>query len=237
MGDYDDEYELDDPSISQISDDDEDEDENEKNTESFDDAEKKLEEDNTKNHYINNKEFLAALIEYQANVADAESKGLKKPYVTDYIAMCFLQIAQRLSYRPNFINYTYKDEMISDGLENCLAYMHNFNPDKSNNPFAYFTQIIYYAFLRRIQKEKKQQYIKYKYFDQGGGYEAMEQLQEHDQESYNYLQERGSVDFHTHIREFIDDIETKEREKKAKRDAKKAKAETKGTGGTLEWFF
>ena len=74
----------------------------------------------------------------------------------------FLKIANHLSYRPNFINYTYRDEMISDGIENCLQYVHNFNPDKSNNPFAYFTQIIYYAFLRRIQKEKKQSHVKNK---------------------------------------------------------------------------
>ena len=50
--------------------------------------------------------------------------------------------------------------MISDGIENCLQYLDNFNPKTSNNPFAYFTQIIYYAFVRRIQKEKKQITIK-----------------------------------------------------------------------------
>ena len=181
--------------------------------------EKPVDEDN-KNHYINNKDFLAALIEYQKDIEDAEEKGLSKPYVTEYIATCFLQIAQRLSYRPNFINYTYKDDMISDGLENCLAYMHNFNPEKSNNPFAYFTQIIYYAFLRRIQKEKKQQYIKYKYFDSTGGFEQMDSLQEHDKDSFDYINDRGSVDFHTHIKEFIDDMEKKEAEKKAKKLAK-----------------
>ena len=105
-------------------------------------ADKPVDKDN-KNHYINNKDFLAAIIEYQVDIAEAEEQGRVKPYVTEYIARCFLQIAQRLSFRPNFINYTYKDDMISDGLENCLAYMHNFNPEKSNNPFAYFTQIIY----------------------------------------------------------------------------------------------
>ena len=179
-----------------------------------------------KNHYINNKDFLAALIEYQADIADKAERGEKKPYVTDYIARV-LQIAQRLSFRPNFINYTYKDDMISDGLENCLAYMHNFNPDKSNNPFAYFTQIIYYAFLRRIQKEKKQQFVKYKYFDNGGGFEQMDSLQEHDKESFDYINERGSTDFHIHIKEFIDDMEAKEKEKKAKREAKLAEKEAK----------
>ena len=124
-------------------------------------------------HYINNKEFLRCLIEYQADIVKCKEEGKSKPYVTDYIAMCFLQIAQRLSYRPNFINYTYKDDMISDGLENCLAYMHNFNPDKSKNPFAYFTQIIYYAFLRRIQKEKKQLEIKSKILEKSSYDEVM----------------------------------------------------------------
>jgi DNA-directed RNA polymerase specialized sigma24 family protein len=125
--------------------------------------------------------------------------------------------------------------MISDGLENCLAYMHNFNPDKSNNPFAYFTQIVYYAFLRRIQKEKKQQYVKYKYFDQGGGFEQMESLQEHDKESFDYINEKGSIDFNIHIKDFIDDMERKEKEKKAKRDAKKAKS--KEPKNDLELFM
>ena len=180
-----------------------------------------------KNHYINNKDFLAALIEYQKDIKEKEDAGIKKPYVTEYIAKCFLQIAQRLSYRPNFINYTYKDDMISDGLENCLAYMHNFNPEKSTNPFAYFTQIIYYAFLRRIEREKKQQYVKYKYFDDGGGFEQLDSLQEHDRESFDYINEQGSCDFHVHIKEFIDKMEVKEAEKKAKRDAKKVEKESK----------
>ena len=197
-----------------------------------------VDKDNT-NHYINNKEFLKALIEYQEDIINCEKAGKPKPYVTEYIAMCFLQIAQRLSYRPNFINYTYKDDMISDGLENCLAYMHNFNPEKSTNPFAYFTQIIYYAFLRRIQKEKKQQYVKYKYFDQRAGFEQMDELQAHDKESFDFINERGSVDFHTHIKEFIDDMERKEKEKKSKRELKKAEKEgkVKADPNNLELFY
>ena len=179
-------------------------------------------------HYINNKEFLRCLIEYQADIVKCKKEGKDKPYVTDYIAMCFLQIAQRLSYRPNFINYTYKDDMISDGLENCLAYMHNFNPDKSKNPFAYFTQIIYYAFLRRIQKEKKQQYIKYKVFtDKKAELEAINDVQSHEKLSNDFLNEKGSADFHIHIKEFIDDMERKEKEKKHKRELKKAERSIK----------
>ena len=113
-------------------------------------------------HYVNNKEFLAAMVEYRKSVNRAKRKKQAKPPVTDYIGSSFLKIANHLSYRPNFINYTYRDDMISDGIENCLQYLDNFNPDKSNNPFAYFTQIIYYAFVRRIQKEKKQTIIKQK---------------------------------------------------------------------------
>jgi hypothetical protein len=115
----------------------------------------------TKPHYVNNKEFLAAMIEWNERCVIAKDKGESNPPITNYIGECFLKIANHLSYRPNFINYTYREEMISDGIENCLQYVHNFNPEKSNNPFAYFTQIIYYAFLRRIAKEKKQTHVKH----------------------------------------------------------------------------
>ena len=111
-------------------------------------------------HYVNNKEFLAAMVEYKKSVDKAKTQGKNKPRVPDYVGECFLKIANHLSYRPNFINYTYRDDMISDGIENCLQYLDNFDGEKSNNPFAYFTQIIYYAFIRRIQKEKKQVTIK-----------------------------------------------------------------------------
>ena len=115
-----------------------------------------------KEHYVNNKDFLEAMKLYRKSVNKAKREKLPKPPVTDYIGGCFLKIANHLSYRPNFINYTFRDDMISDGIENCLQYLDNFNPTKSNNPFAYFTQIIYYAFVRRIQKEKKQVTIKNK---------------------------------------------------------------------------
>jgi hypothetical protein len=115
-----------------------------------------------KEHYVDNKEFFVAMTDWKKNVIESENSGDTKPPVTDYIGKCFLDIATHLSYRPNFINYPYREEMIGDGIENCLMYAHNFNPEKSKNPFSYFTQIIYYAFLRRIEKEKKQNYIKYK---------------------------------------------------------------------------
>ena len=117
-------------------------------------------------HYVNNAEFLEAMKEWKGKCKEAEELGDPQPPVSNYIGECFLKIANHLSYRPNFINYTYREEMISDGIENCLQYLKNFNPKKSNNPFAYFTQIIYYAFIRRIQKEKKQSNIKYRMIEQ-----------------------------------------------------------------------
>jgi DNA-directed RNA polymerase specialized sigma subunit len=115
-----------------------------------------------KEHYVNNKEFLEAMIKYRKSVRKAKREKQDKPAVGNYLGSCFLKIANHLSYRPNFINYTFKDDMISDGIENCLQYLDNFDGKKSKNPFAYFTQIIYYAFIRRIQKEKKQVTIKHK---------------------------------------------------------------------------
>ena len=121
-----------------------------------------------KQHYVNNQEFLAALIKYKDEVAIAEARGLPKPKVNNYIGSCFLKIATHLSYRPNFINYMYKDDMVCDGIENCIQYIDNFDPAKSKNPFAYFTQIVYYAFLRRIAKEKRQLDIKEKILEKSG---------------------------------------------------------------------
>ena len=119
-------------------------------------------------HYVNNKDFLDAIIEYKKSVKEAEEKGLPKPRITNYLGECFLKIANHLSFKPNFVNYIFKDDMISDGIENCVQYIHNFNPEKSQNPFAYFTQIIYYAFLRRIQREKRQLDIKNKILEKTG---------------------------------------------------------------------
>ena len=121
-----------------------------------------------KEHYVDNKKFLAALVVYRAECAKATEKGLGKPRVSNYIGDFFLKIATHLSYRPNFINYMYREDMIGDGIENCIQYIHNFDPDKSSNPFAYFTQIVYYAYLRRIAKEKRQQAIREKILERKG---------------------------------------------------------------------
>ena len=133
-------------------------------------------------HYVNNKEFLEALFVYRTKVENdfikknnreptKEDRGKHwegKPNIPNYLGECFLKIATHLSYKPNFVNYIFKDDMISDGIENCIQYIHNFDTEKSDNPFAYFTQIIYYAFLRRIQKEKKQLEIKNRILEKSG---------------------------------------------------------------------
>jgi len=136
-------------------------------------------------HYVNNKEFLSALIKYREDVEISykkefgfhlseqpkEERGKTwkgKPPIPRYIGECFLKIANHLSFKPNFVNYMFKEDMISDGIENCVQYIHNFNPEKSQNPFAYFTQIIHYAFLRRIQREKRQLDIKNKIIERSG---------------------------------------------------------------------
>jgi hypothetical protein len=119
-------------------------------------------------HYVNNKEFLAALIKHREQLILAQQRGETKPQIPRYIGECFLKIANHLSFKPNFVNYMFKEDMISDGIENCVQYIHNFNPEKSQNPFAYFTQIIHFAFLRRIQKEKKQLEIKNKILERTG---------------------------------------------------------------------
>lgn len=113
-------------------------------------------------HYVDNKKLYQAIVEYRKVIKECELEGKDRPPIPRYVGECMLLIAKRLSTKPNFVNYPYREEMISDGIENCVCYFDNYNPDRYDNPFAYFTQIIYFAFLRRIQKEKKQLYIKHK---------------------------------------------------------------------------
>ena len=142
-------------------------------------------------HYVNNKEFLAAIIRHRENIEIAEIQGKEKPRIPRYIGECFLKIATHLSFKPNFVNYMFKEDMISDGIENCVQYIHNFNPEKSQNPFAYFTQIIHYAFLRRIQKEKKQLEIKNKILEKTGYEQVFERdtLDDGNYSEYNQIKD------------------------------------------------
>lgn len=170
-----------------------------------------------KPYYVDNKKFLEAMIEYKEMVSNAELAEEPRPIVPMYIAECIMKIATHLSYKPNFMNYSFRDEMISDGIENCLQYIDNFNPEKSQNPFAYFTQIIYYAFLRRIEKEKKHLYTKYKATEHANIFGETSDSQEQD----------SGVDFNDGIKQsewseeymsdFIQTFEEKKRRKKKKR--------------------
>ena len=165
-----------------------------------------------KEHYVNNKEFLQAMIGFRDSVMLAEKNGEERPRVTPYIGECLMKIAVHLSHKPNFINYTFKEEMISDGIENCLQYIDNFNPEKSQNPFAYFTQIIYYAFLRRIQKEKKHLYTKYKLTDEVSVMGLDRSSQDHDTDSY--VNSKTSEWSREHVDVFIESFEESKRRKK-----------------------
>tara|TARA_A100001234_G_scaffold219574_1_gene230656 strand:- start:465 stop:980 length:516 start_codon:yes stop_codon:yes gene_type:complete len=157
-------------------------------------------------HYVNNKEFLEALVVYRCKVErnftelngreptkeDRSKHWPGKPPITNYLGECFLKIATHLSYKPNFVNYMFREDMISDGIENCVQYIHNFDPEKSKNPFAYFTQIVHYAFLRRIQKEKKQLDIKTKIIEKTGYDEVMmvdDSLLSGTQSDYNQIKD------------------------------------------------
>lgn len=168
-------------------------------------------------NYINNADFLAAIKLYKQSVKEAEENGLPKPQIPRYLGECILKIATHLSYKPNFINYTYKDDMILDGIENCINYFDNFDPDKSSNPFAYFTQIIFYAFLRRISKEKKHSYIKNKLI-QEMPFEAFElQLQDEDGHFHNayvdFMQSNNNFD-----NSFIEKKKVKSKKQKSSLD-------------------
>ena len=177
-------------------------------------------------HYVNNKEFLDALVVYKLKIAEAEKKYIEKygtnppktgnwdgkPRIPNYLGECFLKIATHFSYKPNFVNYTYKDEMISDGIENCLQYIDNFDPSKSNNPFAYFTQIIYYAFIRRIHKEKKQSYIKHKTLEHSIVFNTLVESDTDDHFDAVHVQQDNE-----RINNLIDSVERKTKKPKKKK--------------------
>jgi hypothetical protein len=170
-------------------------------------------------HYIDNVKFCEAMTDWKQLVRAAEACDDPRPPVSDYIAECFVKIAEHLSYRPNFINYPFREDMVGDGIENCLLYAHNFDPKKSNNPFSYFTQIIYYAFLRRIEKEKKQAFVKYKAL----------QMNDMDGKFTDWLREnQGSCTYSEFMQKTfflseqdIDKMEPKEKTRKKKRKKKK----------------
>ena len=173
-------------------------------------------------HYINNKTLFEELCKYRERVQAAKAEGKQLPRIPEYIGECFYKIATRLSTKYRFVNYTYRDEMISDAIENCVMVVNGFDPAKSNNPFAYFTQVIRNAFFRRIMKEKKQTYIKYRSMQKmtiDGGLSHQQEMDEAKSVENSYL----TMD---HVNSFIRDYEgylamTKEKSKNAKKGIEK----------------
>ena len=181
--------------------------------------EKPVKKKRVRQNYVDNKAFLAAMIEFRESVIEAKERGLPRPMVPTYVATCIMKIATHLAHKPNFMNYSFREEMVSDGIENCLQYIDNFNPEKSKNPFAYFTQIVYYAFLRRIQKEKKHLYTKYKLTEHVNIFEQTSEVQEQDMHSpKNYddsiKQSEWSQEY---MNDFITNFEEHKRKKRVKR--------------------
>ena len=180
-------------------------------------------------HYVNNADFSAAVVEYVKEVRKAKAKNEQLPIVTDYIAECFLKIAEGLSHKSNFIRYTYREEMVMDAVENCLKAIENYNLETATrtgkpNAFAYFTQITWYAFLRRIAKEKKQQDIKLKYLTSSG----LETFIEVEGDTLANTVAQQFVDF---LKDRIDKVKAtddtvKEFVKKEKRKKRKQKADS-----------
>jgi hypothetical protein len=164
-----------------------------------------------KNHYIDNKLFFTEMVNYKKAVRKAKRLKEAKPKLPEYVGKCFMMIAENLSHKPNFLSYTFRDEMISDAIENCVMYADNFDPTKSKNPFAYFTQIVYYAFLRRIKREKQHLYIKYKSTEIVGVLDEYDQLESDDGHNRQF-------EMYDNIAEFIENFE-----KSQKINAKKKK--------------
>lgn len=163
-------------------------------------------------HYVDNKKFYEEILIHKQKVKEAREKGLQDPKLSNYIGECIYKIANKLSNKPCFINYSFRDEMISDGIENCILYFNDYNPELGKNPFAYFTQVIYFAFLRRINKEEKNRYIIYKNFQEtiiNNGHASL--LTDGDN---NHLL---STNIYDNINEFMDRYEKKEEVKKEKR--------------------
>ena len=169
-----------------------------------------------KNQYVDNKKFFEVMVKYRQDRIDAEESGEDAPRIPDYIGKCVMDISTRLSYKPNFINYPFREEMIADGIENAIRALNNFDPNKSSNPFAYFTQISWYAFLRRIQKEKRYLYTKYKATENANIFGETADVQENDIMSHYDDGVKHSEWSQEYMSDFITNFEENKRRKKKK---------------------
>ena len=178
-----------------------------------------------KTHYVDNEKFYNEIVEYKKKCKVAEKEGKQKPILSEYIGKCIFLIAENLAHKPRFMNYSFVDEMKSDAIENCLMYFDNFDSDKYSNPFAYFTQIIYYAFHRRINKEEKNRYIMYKKF-QESILDKTYQFDGVNLDAHSLLLDGAdnhlmNTQMYDNINDFIGRFEGREQEKKIKRKEKK----------------
>jgi hypothetical protein len=193
---------------------------------------KEIMSDKKPSHYVDNKRFLEEIKKYKVKIKEAEEKGLVKPSIPSYAGECIMKIAANFSTKSSFINYSWREEMVSDAIENSIMYFDNFDPEKSNNPFGYFTMIMLRAFKRRISKEEKMRYTMYKFFER-----TMIQT-----DQSNYLQSEDnnlpSSEMYDNISRFIENFEDKEQKRKDIKNAKKMadeqeKEEIKGLGRLL----
>lgn len=190
-----------------------------------------------KPHYVNNREFSEAVVAYCTSVQEAKGEGQSTPIVTDYIASCFLKIAEGLSHKANFVRYTYREEMVMDAVENCLKAIENYDIEAATrsgkpNAFAYFTQISWYAFLRRIQKEKKQQDIKMKFIAEADVAEFL------DDEGEGYGNMHHASPFVDNLRMRIDAVKDADQEFKeyAKEEKKRKRRAVNVDSDLSEWM-
>lgn len=167
----------------------------------------------TRTHYVPNDKLLATIVEHQEALRQAKKNRTTPPPLPDYLGESFLKIADRLARKPNFASYTFREDMIADAVENCCQYAGNFDPAKSSNPFSYFTQIIYFAFLRRISREKKHLYVKYKAMELQGLTNPSLQSEESNQSG-------SKVNLYDNIQEFIHAFETTHEQKKLQETTK-----------------
>lgn len=189
-----------------------------------------------KPHYVNNADFSQAVVDYVTHVQEEKAKGNPTPVVTNYIAECFLKISEGLSHKANFVRYTYREEMVMDAVENCLKAIENYNLDTATrtgkpNAFAYFTQISWYAFLRRIEKEKRQQDIKLRYLSESGLSELVSEEMENDEAM------RTTQAFVDELRERIDLVKENDRAIKDYASREKRKRKSRGVDSDLSDFF
>ena len=189
-----------------------------------------------KPHYVNNREFSQAVVDYVKEVKIAQKAGKPLPIVPNYIAQCFMRIAEGLSHKSNFVRYTYREEMVMDAVENCLKAITNYKIEtatRTGNPnaFAYFTQICYFAFLRRLAKEKKQQDIKFKFIEEAG----IEEFVHYDQAA-SPLEQIGEMAYVDQLRGRIEKVRAQDKAIKDFAEEEKQKAKDRELKG-LELFM